>query len=160
MSPNELVSLPLWISPLSFQFLQVLDARSNKISTLEVLSILPSLQDVFLQDNSISSIAPNTFLAKTNLTRVHLERNSLLTLQMTSLMISITTEQSKNLCLNHIKCTLNCTHTQLLDSYIYYNTIQRLSTLSKAQLQWLIPHYTNPRYHIIGSKLETTIFRA
>ncbi len=75
--------------------MQVLDARGNKISSLEVLSILPSLQEVFLQDNAISHVAPNTFLAKHNLTNVHLERNQLLTLEMTSLMISTSPEQSK-----------------------------------------------------------------
>jgi Leucine-rich repeat (LRR) protein len=93
--------------------LQVIDARKNKIASLEMLSILPSLQEVYLQDNAISHISPNTFLAKSNLTTVHLERNQLLTLEMTSLMISITQGQSK--------CCCRCLVCHVLNLCLYYD---------------------------------------
>ena len=51
----------------------------------------------FFQDNAITHIAANTFLAKPNLTNVQLERNGLLALEMTSLMISISAHRSKKL---------------------------------------------------------------
>jgi len=69
--------------------LKYIDARQNKITGLEVLSVLPSVEELRLQDNMIGHIAANTFLGKPNLTAVHLQSNRLSTLEMASLMVSI-----------------------------------------------------------------------
>ena len=69
--------------------LKYVDARDNKIDRLEVLSILPSIQQMRLGSNKIKHIAPNTFLAKPNLTSIHLDNNQLNTLEMASLMVSL-----------------------------------------------------------------------
>ena len=69
--------------------LMYIDARENKITRLKASSVLPSIEELRLQDNLISHIAPNTFLGKPNLTTVHLQNNRLSTLDMTSLKVSI-----------------------------------------------------------------------
>ena len=69
--------------------LKYVDARRNKITGLEVLSVLPSIQEMHLQDNMISTIARNTFLGKPNLTTLHLEGNRITSLDMASLMVSV-----------------------------------------------------------------------
>ena len=68
--------------------LTYLDASGNRITALEPMSLLPSMEDVFLEDNAISSIADNTFIGKSLLNQVHLERNALTTLSMAALMTS------------------------------------------------------------------------
>ena len=73
--------------------LKYIDARQNKINSLEVLSILPSIQEMKLGSNLISHIAPNTFLGKPNLTAVHLDSNRLKMLEMASLMVSLSPEK-------------------------------------------------------------------
>lgn len=57
--------------------------------------MLPSLQEIYLEDNMISHVAPNTFLGKPNITIIHLERNKIQVLEMTALMISVRHENSK-----------------------------------------------------------------
>ena len=69
--------------------LKVVDASVNAISSLHVLSILPSVVEINLSNNTISRIAPNTFMSKKHLSKVHLERNRLETLDMASLMVSL-----------------------------------------------------------------------
>ena len=73
--------------------LKYIDARQNKITGLEVLSVLPSIEELKLQDNMIGHIDPNTFLGKPNLTAVHLQGNRLSTLAMESLMVSLSPEK-------------------------------------------------------------------
>ena len=55
--------------------LKFVNASVNQISSINVLSILPGIVEINLSNNTIHKIAPNTFLGKTNLARVHLERN-------------------------------------------------------------------------------------
>ena len=59
------------------------------IKSMTVLSILPSVKEINLSNNTIHKIAPNTFLGKKNLAKVHLERNRLETLDVSSLMVSL-----------------------------------------------------------------------
>ena len=59
------------------------------INSMTVLSILPSVKEINLSNNTIHKIAPNTFLGKKNLAKVHLERNRLETLDVSSLMVSL-----------------------------------------------------------------------
>ena len=73
--------------------LKYIDARQNKINSLEVLSILPSIQEMKLGNNFIRYIAPNTFLGKPNLTAIHLDSNKLKTLEMESLLVSLSPEK-------------------------------------------------------------------
>ena len=69
--------------------LQYIDASVNMINSMTVLSILPSVKEINLSNNTIHKIAPNTFLGKKNLAKVHLERNRLETLDVSSLMVSL-----------------------------------------------------------------------
>ena len=73
--------------------LKYIDARKNQINRLEVLSILPSIQEMKLGHNMIQNIAPNTFLGKPNLTSIHVDNNRLDTLEMAALMVSLSPEK-------------------------------------------------------------------
>ena len=73
--------------------LKYVDARDNKIDRLEVLSILPSIQQMRLGKNKIKHIDPNTFLGKPNLTSIQLDNNQLNTLEMASLMVSLSPDK-------------------------------------------------------------------
>lgn len=78
--------------------LKYIDASVNAISSLHVLSISPGLVEINLSNNTISRIAPKTFLGKKHLAKVHLERNRLETLEMASLMVSMEPSQRKLIC--------------------------------------------------------------
>lgn len=75
--------------------LQYVDASVNAIASLHVLSISPGIVEINLSNNTITQIAPKTFLGKKNLVRVHLERNRLETLEMASLMVSLEPHQRR-----------------------------------------------------------------
>jgi Leucine-rich repeat (LRR) protein len=75
--------------------LKYVDASVNNISSVQVLSILPGIIEIDLSNNSISRIAPNTFLGKHSLTKVHLERNRLETMAMSSLMVTLAPNNRK-----------------------------------------------------------------
>ena len=68
--------------------LEYLDASRNRIKSLGVLSLLPSLKTILIQDNRISDIGHNTFLNKNNLTLVNLSSNQLSILSIASLTVS------------------------------------------------------------------------
>ena len=74
--------------------LATLDASHNKIKKLVPLSLPDSLEYVMLHENSISSIAPNTFINKLNLSRVELTSNHLQRLDLASLAISYNASNS------------------------------------------------------------------
>ena len=76
--------------------LKYVDASVNAISELNVLSILPGIRFINLSNNTLTRIAPNTFLGKKNLVAVHLQRNRLETLDFSSLMVSLGPNESKN----------------------------------------------------------------
>ena len=69
--------------------LEYLDASRNRIKSLGVLSLLPSLKTILIQDNRISDIGHNTFLNKNNLSLVNLSSNQLSILSIASLTVSM-----------------------------------------------------------------------
>ena len=75
--------------------LKYVDASVNAISELHVLSILPGVRHINLSNNTLTRIAPNTFLGKKNLVEVHLQRNRLETLDVSSLMVSLGPNESR-----------------------------------------------------------------
>lgn len=68
--------------------IKFMDASYNRIVGIEPNSILPNMEHIVLNDNQISKVAPNTFVGKSYISQVHLERNELSTLSMASMMIS------------------------------------------------------------------------
>ena len=68
--------------------LHYLDASRNRIKALGVLSLLPSLKTIIINDNKISDIGHNTFLNKNNLSHVDLRSNQLSVLSIASLTVS------------------------------------------------------------------------
>ncbi|TRY62905.1 hypothetical protein TCAL_07138, partial [Tigriopus californicus] len=68
--------------------IKYMDASFNRIVGIEPNSILPNMEHTVLNDNLISKVAPNTFVGKSYISQVHLERNELSTLSMASMMIS------------------------------------------------------------------------
>ncbi len=88
VSNNFIVALENYYKLAENYALRYIDASSNRITSLDPMSLLPSMEDVYLEGNEISTIADNTFVGKQLLTRVHLERNNLTSLDMTALMTS------------------------------------------------------------------------
>ncbi len=68
--------------------LRYLDASRNKIRTLGPSGILPSVQHLFLADNVVEKIEPDTFVGKYSLRQVHLQRNKLQTLDSDAIVIT------------------------------------------------------------------------
>ena len=115
----------------------------NKNMFFKTLQLIYCNCKFFLQDNAITHIAANTFLAKPNLTNVHLERNGLLALEMTSLMISISADRSKKLSLQIFKTFLILFMTSLRFLALYHlqkpmnDTFRQISSLIiKVFLKW------------------------
>ncbi|KAG6447430.1 toll-like receptor 7 [Manduca sexta] len=67
---------------------KTLDASHNRLMTLSALSIPPSVELLFINNNLISSIETDTFLEKRNLTRVDMYANEIESLDINSLRIS------------------------------------------------------------------------
>ena len=76
--------------------LATLDASGNRIKKLGPLSLPASLEYVILNENSISTIEPNTFINNVNLSRVELTSNHLERLALSSLAIAYNTSKSGN----------------------------------------------------------------
>ena len=74
--------------------LKYLDASKNQILELEPANILASMENLYLNENKIMKISPNTFLGKNQLNQVHLQKNDLSTLSRASLQVS--PQESKN----------------------------------------------------------------
>ena len=72
--------------------LETLDASYNRITFIGGPSLPHSLRTLGLSDNLISVIEPNTFLAKSNLSRVDLYGNQLVTLNLNALRLSSAVE--------------------------------------------------------------------
>ncbi|XP_030375559.1 toll-like receptor 6, partial [Scaptodrosophila lebanonensis] len=68
--------------------LQTLDVSFNQIQEISPASIPNSIELLFLNDNMITTVDPDTFIQKTNLTRVDLYANQITTLDIKSLRIS------------------------------------------------------------------------
>ncbi|KAK2715106.1 toll-like receptor 7 [Artemia franciscana] len=75
--------------------LMALDASQNKIKEIFAESIPDSIVFLHLSSNSIHSIAPNTFLRKSNLTVIELENNLITKLEPSSLWLSNIAEEKE-----------------------------------------------------------------
>jgi Leucine-rich repeat (LRR) protein len=72
--------------------LQTLDASRNRISKLVPLSLPTSLEFVFLNENAIKTIEPNTFIEKPLLSRVEIKGNNIEHLELSALAIATASE--------------------------------------------------------------------
>ena len=70
--------------------LQTFDASFNKISELSDTTLLHGLKNIYLNNNKISKIAPETFKSLENLTRVEIQNNDLVTLTSEAVITSNT----------------------------------------------------------------------
>lgn len=68
--------------------LETLDASYNRIAAIGGASLPHSVRTLSLSDNLISIIDPNTFVEKSNLSRVDLYGNQLVTLNLNALRLS------------------------------------------------------------------------
>uniref|UniRef100_A0A1B0DF24 Uncharacterized protein n=1 Tax=Phlebotomus papatasi TaxID=29031 RepID=A0A1B0DF24_PHLPP len=67
---------------------KTLDASHNRITEISSMSIPNTIELLFINNNLIETIHPNTFVDKTNLTRVDLYANALTTLQMHNIRLA------------------------------------------------------------------------
>ncbi|KAF2881269.1 hypothetical protein ILUMI_24903 [Ignelater luminosus] len=68
--------------------LQTLDASFNKLSKVNAIAVPSSIELLFLNDNLISIVEPHTFLKKTNLTRVDLYANQIVSMDLNALRLT------------------------------------------------------------------------
>lgn len=67
---------------------KTLDASHNRITELSPLSVPDSVELLFINNNYISTVRPNTFADKINLTRVDMYANMIETMELTSLLLT------------------------------------------------------------------------
>ncbi|XP_076650402.1 toll-like receptor 7 [Halictus rubicundus] len=67
---------------------KTLDASHNRITELSPLSVPDSVELLFINNNYISVVRPNTFADKVNLTRVDMYANMVETMELTSLLLT------------------------------------------------------------------------
>uniref|UniRef100_A0A1B0CJS3 Membrane glycoprotein lig-1 n=1 Tax=Lutzomyia longipalpis TaxID=7200 RepID=A0A1B0CJS3_LUTLO len=67
---------------------KTLDASHNRITEISSMAIPNSIELLFINNNLIETIHPNTFVDKTNLTREDLYANALATLQMHNIRLA------------------------------------------------------------------------
>ncbi|KZC07924.1 PREDICTED: slit homolog 3 protein [Dufourea novaeangliae] len=67
---------------------KTLDASHNRITELSPLSVPDSVELLFINNNYISVVRPNTFADKVNLTRVDMYANLIETMELTSLLLT------------------------------------------------------------------------
>lgn len=70
------------------QKVRTLDASHNRITELSPLSVPDSVELLFINNNYISNVRPNTFTGKVNLTRVDMYANMIETMELTSLRLT------------------------------------------------------------------------
>jgi Leucine-rich repeat (LRR) protein len=85
---NQIDSVENYFSLKDGYELEYLDASRNRIRSLGVLSLLPSLETIIIHNNKISDIGHNTFLNKENLTPVDLRSNNLSVISLASLSVA------------------------------------------------------------------------
>lgn len=68
--------------------IQTLDASFNKLTKVNAAAIPNSVELLFLNDNLISIVEPHTFLKKTNLTRVDLYANQIVSMDLNALRLT------------------------------------------------------------------------
>ncbi|XP_015187059.1 PREDICTED: slit homolog 2 protein-like [Polistes dominula] len=67
---------------------KTLDASHNRITELTSLSVPDSVELLFINNNYISIVHPNTFTEKVNLTRVDMYANMIETMELTALLLT------------------------------------------------------------------------
>ncbi|XP_017880512.1 toll-like receptor 7 [Ceratina calcarata] len=67
---------------------KTLDASHNNITELSPMSVPDSVELLFINNNNISVVRPNTFRDKVNLTRVDMYANTIETMELTSLLLT------------------------------------------------------------------------
>ena len=67
---------------------KTLDASHNRITELSPLSVPDSVELLFINNNYIGVVRPNTFRDKVNLTRVDMYANMIETMELTSLLLT------------------------------------------------------------------------
>nr|XP_050864570.1 toll-like receptor 7 [Vespula vulgaris] len=67
---------------------KTLDASHNRITELTSLSVPDSVELLFINNNYISIVHPNTFVKKVNLTRVDMYANMIETMELTALLLT------------------------------------------------------------------------
>ena len=72
--------------------LQTFDASFNQISEISDSTLLHGLKNIYLNNNKITKIAPESFNSLSNLTRVELQNNAMITLASESVLTSNTGE--------------------------------------------------------------------
>ena len=77
--------------------LQTMDASHNKIRKLSSSSFLSSLEMISLNNNQIEEISANTFMQMDSLSRVQLQHNRLVTLQLQALAVRQREQEGKQL---------------------------------------------------------------
>ena len=70
--------------------LQTFDASFNQISELGDSTLLHGLRNIYLNNNQINKIAPESFNSLSNLTRVELQNNQMISLSSDAVMTSNT----------------------------------------------------------------------
>ncbi|KAG5883289.1 hypothetical protein JTB14_011539 [Gonioctena quinquepunctata] len=68
--------------------LQTLDASFNKITSLNAAAVPSSIELLFINDNLITRVEPHTFIKKTNLTRVDLYANQIMSMDLNALRLT------------------------------------------------------------------------
>ncbi|KAJ8926647.1 hypothetical protein NQ314_020968 [Rhamnusium bicolor] len=68
--------------------LQTLDASFNKLTKINAAAVPSSIELLFLNDNLISIVEPHTFIKKTNLTRVDLYANQIISMDLNALRLT------------------------------------------------------------------------
>lgn len=68
--------------------LQTLDASFNKLTKIGASAVPSSIELLFVNDNLISTVEPHTFLKKTNLTRVDLYANQIVSMDLNALRLT------------------------------------------------------------------------
>jgi len=69
--------------------IQTLDASFNKLTRVTAISIPNSVELLFLNDNLINTVEQHTFLKKTNLTRVDLYANQIVSMDLNALRLAV-----------------------------------------------------------------------
>ncbi|XP_016842445.2 toll-like receptor 7 [Nasonia vitripennis] len=70
------------------QKVRTLDASHNRITELTPLSVPDSVELLFINNNYITNVRPNTFTGKVNLTRVDMYANMIESMELTSLRLT------------------------------------------------------------------------
>ncbi|KAJ8921597.1 hypothetical protein NQ315_010503 [Exocentrus adspersus] len=68
--------------------LQTLDASFNKLAKITATAVPSSIELLFLNDNLITIVEPHTFIKKTNLTRVDLYANQIVSMDLNALRLT------------------------------------------------------------------------